>query len=346
MKKFVAIVIALVMVLSMTSAFALSECATWGTNWDCIADSTWCGKGAVEIVPLVKVNTSCGWEYQVSDCATAIRSTDVWFAVKLTVEAYPDPDWWNEAVVDFETAGLDLNWEYAPTDLNDRAGINGIDLTATEEKVYYLTTDWAWADSSVKGFKIDDAHKVVWTAEVVNADVCTTEGYSVCADLQSYYDGFSKKAYNKVGDYEYRLNTLSDETMVAYKALSTDGMDELLSIWDRNADGTVKNMVQFTIVDGYIAKEDRSGATAEFYNKVMADFGFDACGTAACLYEKNFFNNFGWNDSQEDCFDWSDKGAATVNPECSVEIPKTGDVSVVAYAVMAIVAAAGTMLKK
>ena len=40
-------------------------------------------------------------------------------------------------------------------------------------------------------------------------------------------------------------------------------------------------------------------------------------------------------------------GTAIVDPECKIEIPKTGDVSVVAYAVMALVAAAGAMgLKK
>ena len=57
--------------------------------------------------------------------------------------------------------------------------------------------------------------------------------------------------------------------------------------------------------------------------------------------------NFGWNDEIESCFTWSKNGTAIVNPECKVEIPKTGDASVVAYAVMALVAAAGAMgLKK
>ena len=55
----------------------------------------------------------------------------------------------------------------------------------------------------------------------------------------------------------------------------------------------------------------------------------------------------GWDDEVKSCTNYSKTGSVAVNPECQVEIPKTGDVSVVAYAVMALVAAAGAMgLKK
>ena len=56
---------------------------------------------------------------------------------------------------------------------------------------------------------------------------------------------------------------------------------------------------------------------------------------------------FGWEDSASSKATWNKNALAIVNPECQVAIPKTGDVSVVAYAVMALVAAAGAMgLKK
>ena len=65
------------------------------------------------------------------------------------------------------------------------------------------------------------------------------------------------------------------------------------------------------------------------------------------MTKKAINKNFGWNDEIESCFTWSKEGASVVNPDCTIEIPKTGDVSVVAYAVMALVAAAGAMgLKK
>ena len=63
--------------------------------------------------------------------------------------------------------------------------------------------------------------------------------------------------------------------------------------------------------------------------------------------EKGIKKNFGWKDTVKDCTDYKAGGTAIVDPSCKVEIPKTGDASVVAYAVMALVAAAGAMgLKK
>ena len=56
---------------------------------------------------------------------------------------------------------------------------------------------------------------------------------------------------------------------------------------------------------------------------------------------------FGWEDSASSKATWNKNALAIVNAECQVAIPKTGDASVVAYAVMALVAAAGAMgLKK
>ena len=59
--------------------------------------------------------------------------------------------------------------------------------------------------------------------------------------------------------------------------------------------------------------------------------------------------HFGWDDdgAAKSCKTWNKDAVAIANAECQVAIPKTGDVSVVAYAVMALVAAAGAMgLKK
>ena len=66
-----------------------------------------------------------------------------------------------------------------------------------------------------------------------------------------------------------------------------------------------------------------------------------------CMTKKAIQANFGWSAESESCFQWNKDALAVVNAECQVAIPKTGDVSVVAYAVMALVAAAGAMgLKK
>ncbi|MBR7149963.1 MAG: hypothetical protein IKD01_02975, partial [Oscillospiraceae bacterium] len=228
MKKIFAIALAVVMVLSMASAFAYSTCATWNPAWNCPTDDVYCGQGKVEVIPYVKVNTACGWEYQVSDCASAIRSGEVYFAVRLTVDAFPDAGWWSQAWIDFETDGLFLNetigyaWTYSTAaegrngrDVYDFADLSiyddvewdgsditnaswdGIDPLADEEKVYYLTPSTAidaltmnnWVDSEAAGFDIEN---VVFTAVVDEAVACgENPEYSVCATLYSEYDGWT-----------------------------------------------------------------------------------------------------------------------------------------------------------
>jgi len=324
MKKIFAIALAVVMVLSMASAFARSECATWGTDWSCAADELWCGQGKVEVVPYVKVNTACGYEYQVSDCASAIRTEDVYFAIKVTAEAYPDPAWWTQAVLDLETEGLVVNgktWTYEDTKAEMANLYALIDQDATEEKVYYVNQKInALADSSVKGF---DVEPYIFAGYVEVATVCDELDYSVCATLSSYYDGASISAYNKVGDYLYGFPGY------AASMVDPDDTNEVFNgtFFVKNEKGTKE--VTFTVVDGSITKAEWNDD--DFYAQVMADFGLTACGTAACITEANILKNFGWDDEQEHCFDWSTKGASVVDTDCVVAIPKTGDASVLAW---------------
>ncbi len=103
--------------------------------------------------------------------------------------------------------------------------------------------------------------------------------------------------------------------------------------------------------DAYLDASDRnltygfSCAPGKFLYNVFQKFNIDF---GTCMTKKAINKNFGWDDDfGKVCYSWNTKGVAIVNPECKIEIPKTGDVSVVAYAVMALVAAAGAMgLKK
>ena len=103
--------------------------------------------------------------------------------------------------------------------------------------------------------------------------------------------------------------------------------------------------------DAYLDASNRnltygfSCAPGKFLYNVFQKFNIDF---GTCMTKKAINKNFGWDDDfGKVCYSWNTKGVAIVNPECKVEIPKTGDVSVVAYAVMALVAAAGAMgLKK
>lgn len=106
MKKIFAIALALVMVLSMASAFA-SACVTGPFNWSATATAANCGKGKVEVVPFVKVNDGCGnYVWQANNCAAAINSENVYYAVKLTVEPKADNEWWKAATLKVELKGL------------------------------------------------------------------------------------------------------------------------------------------------------------------------------------------------------------------------------------------------
>jgi len=333
MKKFVSIVIALVMVLSMTSAFAWEvKCETRSYAWDCPTELNWCGKGKVEVVPFVKVNsTACaadGWKFVESDCAAAVNSTEVNYAIKLTFDAFPNMTWWNAAEITIKVDGIELpntvNYKDAYTPSGTARKIKLDEELYPEEQVYYLLNDGSkWINEDDDAF---DLKNVVVTAKVLEA-----EKAEVCATLISQNDGVGEYIW---GDYYVFVD---DEV---------EGYDYAIAFSD-NAEYE-KNVVVMLVKDGKVSAINADEASKKFYDAVNADFNLSACSIGTCVDADNIQNNFGWYDKLKDCLTWNTEASSTVNAECavSVEIPKTGDVSVVAYAVMAIVAAAGTMLKK
>ncbi|MBQ7091298.1 MAG: hypothetical protein IJN83_01420 [Clostridia bacterium] len=195
MKKIFAIALALVMVLSMASAFA-SYC-TAGFDWTCATDATYCGQGKVEVVPFVKVNNACGgFEYEESTCAAAVASENIYWAVKLTVDANPDMEWWNEAKLVVEAK--ETNYKTKTWDFSKKADKAGIDFTEDETVVYYAlikanAKHEVWIDVEDEDLDLND---VVFSARVnKNAKAANVK---VCATLTSlgedFYDGI-------VGDY-------------------------------------------------------------------------------------------------------------------------------------------------
>lgn len=122
----------------------------------------------------------------------------------------------------------------------------------------------------------------------------------------------------------------------------TAAIDGTIKVYDKKG-GTL--LVTYTIKDEKIYRIDYTQACGKAqYETIKAFFGLDINTT---ITDKLIKKNFGWDDEVKHCFQWSKNASAIVDPECKIEIPKTGDVSVVAYAVMALVAAAGAMgLKK
>lgn len=333
MKKIFAIALALVMVLSMASAFALNNCSA-NFAWPCDAKVNFCGRGTVEVVPFVKVNNGCGgFDWQLNTCAGAVAGENVYYAIKLNVEANPDKAgngdkhqeayWWDNAKLTVKyTDKVTTNYlTVGAFVLNEMPMTNfgaGIDWDADEAKSYYIAKDFSeWIDVTDDDLDLND---VIFTQKV-NAKAKAAD-VKVCAELTSTHPGTGTWFY---GDYK---------VVVAVNSLKvTKGTDSF----------------EYTIAaDG--KTETVKASSPEFQAEVNKMFNLNGCTLGTCLTEKNIKKNFGWDDTDgklKKCFNWSANATAIVNPECKVEIPKTGDVSVVAYAVMALVAAAGAMgLKK
>lgn len=329
MKKIFAIALALVMVLSMASAFA-SACVTGPFNWSATATAANCGKGKVEVVPFVKVNDGCGnYVWQENNCAAAINSENVYYAVKLTVEPKADMEWWNKATLKVELKGLQSRNTATWMDGTLVGGwFNGLDMKEEDDTVaYYLSNDgtvWEkvsdWKDLSSK-----NQAAYIFTAKVTDAGKA-----KVCATLKSKLETYTGGI---IGNYYVKANTTNTNNMT-------------IEVHSKKADGQPdKLLVKYTIKDEKVTGIDWSNQCgADDYNTIRTYFNLEI-GTPVSAKAIN--DNFGWNNKVESCFQWSKNGAAITNPECKVEIPKTGDASVVAYAVMALVAAAGAMgLKK
>lgn len=320
MKKIFAIALALVMVLSMASAFA-SACVTGPFNWSATATAANCGKGKVEVVPFVKVNDGCGnYVWQENNCAAAINSENVYFAIKLTVEPKADKEWWDASTLSVKYKGLngkDFTAGYATINFDEK----------DDTVAYYLKMDQTgWINvSDWKDMSSNNQAAYIFKAMVNDAGKA-----KVCATLKSKLAAYTEGV---LGNYYVKANT-------------TDPNNMTITVFSKKTDGTPnKQLVKYTIKDEKVTGIEWSNECgADDYNTIKTYFNLEI-GTPVSAKAIN--DNFGWDNKVESCFQWSKNGAAITNPECKVEIPKTGDVSVVAYAVMALVAAAGAMgLKK
>ena len=326
MKKIFAIALALVMVLSMASAFA-SACVTGPFNWSATAAATNCGKGKVEVVPFVKVNDGCGnYVWQENTCAAAINSENVYYAVKLTVEPKADEEWWAAASLKIELKGLTGKAGTTGT-WNNLYGSAGIEWAEEDDTlVYYLRNDvTTWYDASDwKDLSSKDQANYIFTAKVTDAGKA-----KVCATLKSKLEVYTEGI---IGNYYVNVTEKDGKLYIGVSSKNTNGTPK-----DRLVTYTIEN-------EKVTAIKWEAVCGADDYNTIKTYFNLEI-GTP--VTKKAINDNFGWDNKVESCFQWSKNGAAVINPECTIEIPKTGDVSVVAYAVMALVAAAGAMgLKK
>lgn len=336
MKKIFAIALALVMVLSMASAFAMT-CNT-NYDWNCATTTYDCGKAKIEVVPFVRSNTACAGEadFVQSSCAAAVVGERVYFAYKLTVDANLNEEWYKTAKLSFTYKNLCTDVGLTAVQADNTANLPAYKDASNDGKgsTYWLTTA-GWV-------KDDD-----FSASTVFSLWAKKNDVQICAKLTAVNE--FKGA--EIGGYTVRYNA-KDKTLTFTKkgdvaVVHLDGDDKVKTI-DVTLDG--KATVYFVADNGtaFVASNgDLFGYSCNegAFLKGIVDFFKFNFGT--CMTAKAINANFGWDDEIKSCFTWSKNGTSVVDPECKIEIPKTGDVSVVAYAVMALVAAAGAMgLKK
>ena len=344
MKKIFAIALALVMVLSMASAFAMT-CNT-NYDWSCATTTYDCGKVKIEVVPFIRSNTACTGEsdFMQNTCAAAVVGERVYYGIKLTVDANLNKEWY--ATLKTMTV--------TQKNLSSAFGSTAEEGTWTAE-----LPSFNFASNDGKGgvyWHVAGAtDAAAWTKDAdfnnnnVEAKWALKSNVKVCAKLTAVNE-FSKA---DVGGYtvQYKNNTLTftkkDNKAVVY--LNGDDKVQKIEVTLNYKDTDAKT-ITFVADNGtaFVANNgDLYGYSCNegAFLKGIVDFFKFNFGT--CMTKKAINANFGWNDEIESCFTWSKNGTAIVNPECKVEIPKTGDASVIAYAVMALVAAAGAMgLKK
>ena len=342
MKKIFAIALALVMVLSMASAFALT-CNT-NYDWSCATTTYTCGKIKFEVVPFVRSNTACAGEsdFIQSSCAAAVVGERVYYGIKMTVDKDLDKEWYESIrkvtvkqtnLANAEKAAEEKAWEitmpaFADVDNDGKGGVYW-HKAGTNAGAWTKDADFSNANVEAK-WVLKSNVKVCIEGDAVNEfNSAEINGYTVEKQADGLH--FTKKdraAVVKLNDDD------KVKEIVIFDLKDNAWVEGVHFVADNGAAFVASNGDLF----GYACNE---GA---FLKGILDFFKFNF---GTCMTAKAINANFGWNNELDTCATWSKNGTSVVDPECKIEIPKTGDVSVVAYAVMALVAAAGAMgLKK
>lgn len=373
MKKIFAIALALVMVLSMASAFAaatLPGTCSFG-SWDCTTYANKCGVAKAEVVLFVKGN-NCYETYSESSCAGVVKGEHLFYGVKVTFDKDVNEQWFNHVNTKLEITYKDINKTYSANATGAAKTFTGLSNN----------TGFEWLANMGKGYADVKNGGTFWvnfkTGKLVSADdfddACVDDGWAastkakVCANVAYKFNGDSDNLKDYNGNQMNGGWINFGQYSVWYGSNSNANPTYRNKIWVK--DNATGDQAIFAIVDGklnyieinnkqYNAYKDgklygwdgtqfvTDGTACSFLPAMLKFLGISDLGT--CMTGDAIKAHFGWDDdgAAKFCKTWDKNAVTTVNPQCQVEIPKTGDVSVVAYAVMALVAAAGAMgLKK
>ncbi len=340
MKKIFAIALALVMVLSMTSAFA--GVGTCGLVDAYTCATVGCGVAKAEVVHFVADNSADG--FSENACAAVVKGQPVYWGIKVTFDADVNEQWFDHANTMLQVETKNIAAGAKATDY--KVNLKGLFAPAKSASDVSGKVFWFDGTNLVSTF---DAQTCVFGGTANNTKV------EVCANVLYDFDGM-----NTVIDYASFKVLVATSTDAEYVITVTKGGDTM-NVY------VVGGEAKFVEFDGgiyYMSKGNLLFAKGATIKAGKLDGG-DPAGTASvtcsdlytmmgliniefndCVNKSVIKKIFGWANGDAVCATWSKDAVAIVDANCVLSIPKTGDVSVVAYAVMAVVAAAGTMLKK
>jgi len=338
MKKIFAIALALVMVLSMASAFAfVGTCGDYAYTCPTVG----CGVAKAEVVQFVANNTVDGFEE--TTCAGVVAGQDIFYGIKVTFDDNVNAQWYEHAdtqlVVYRSNTDNDTNGGKALGQLKAMTG----NKTASEvsKKVFWLKQ----GGTLVSAF---DPKTCVFGFEALNTRA------EVCANVEYNFTGVGSdlgmdNGWIKYGSFEVLVRTGAETS----SAKAADYVITVKKGGDNIDVYVIGGVVKYVTVNGgtvfyydnayngldgalgtdgvVTGKKTSTTADCSVIDDLMAliklDFGY-------CVNADVVKNIFGWVNGDPTCVTWNADAKAIVNAECEVQvmsIPKTGDKSVLAW---------------
>ena len=331
MKKIFAIALALVMVLSMASAFAapsMPGTCDWGT-WDCTTYTSNCGVAKAEVVKFVRTN-DCD-PFVESDCAAVVKGEKVYFGVKVIFDENVNEQWYNHDDTNLDiTFSKLVNGDGSTVAVADRLN-QEINVPGKTAKQVSGKTFWYDFVSNTLVEEFSDA--------CVGFGYAASTGVKVCANVD--YDFNGKGVAVDFGKYtvEYVTDATSDYLKVIDKATNDVAYFDIGS-------GSLKgievagNKIYNAYANGKFYGIKYTGTTeaeiivdGEACSYLPAMMQFLKLEFGSCVTAEGVQNFLGWIDDEafKACATWSKNASSIVDAECVVAIPKTGDASVLAW---------------
>ena len=336
MKKIFAIALALVMVLSMASAFAAVggvQCYT--PSYTC--PTVGCGVAKAEVVQFAANNTID--KFEETNCAGVVAGQPIFYGVKVIFDKDVNEQWFNDPATE-----LSMSW-YNVDDVKALEDVSRGTLKALTGKTYdKVSGKTFWYDF------VAEALVSTWNSNCVQALVADNTNAKVCADVNYVHSGVNG---NQIPVWDYTDfdakvvkggdNAGYDYTIELIKAGKTlkiwvIGGEAKYASFDNStyyyADkGVIMVVKNGTIADGKLTGDTATvaGLACDDVDEYLALIGIKL---GDCVTAGTIKAIFGWDDADKfmSCKTWNKDAVAIVNPDCFVmEIPKTGDASVLAW---------------